>query len=183
MSKNKKGKEVFDIHRTLPNKHLKPAAAVKAAEAVAEITPEEKREGFSFKRGLASVLILLLLFVLSIALWDGIELSKASKKMFGSGNLFSLLGGDMTSHNGRTNIMLVGYSVDDPGHPGSTLTDSIMLLSVDKDNHTAYALSIPRDLWVNIPGFGHAKINEAYQDGERSRKPATRRVEWACWKK
>jgi len=26
-------------------------------------------------------------------------------------------------------------------------------------------LSIPRDMWVNIPGYGHAKINEAYQDG------------------
>src|SRR5581483_2990394 len=55
---------------------------------------------------------------------------------------------------------------DDPGHQGANLTDSIMLVSIDTQNHTAYMLSIPRDLYVNIPGFGYAKINEAYPDGQ-----------------
>jgi LCP family protein required for cell wall assembly len=32
-------------------------------------------------------------------------------------------------------------------------------------NKSGYMLSIPRDLYVNIPGFGYGKINEAYQDG------------------
>ena len=164
---SKKGKEAFDIHRTLPNKHTGKSIAAKKIESVAEITPVEKKRGFSFKRAVASVFILLLLFVLSLAIWDGIELSKASQKMFGSGNLFSLLGGNLTSHNGRTNILLVGYSADDPGHNGANLTDSIMLISIDGSRQSGYMLSIPRDLWVNIPGYGHSKINEAYQDGER----------------
>lgn len=69
--------------------------------------------------------------------------------------------------SGHVNILIAGYSADDPGHNGASLTDSIMLASLNTDNHTAFLLSIPRDLWVDIPGFGQAKINEAYQDGER----------------
>jgi LCP family protein required for cell wall assembly len=54
---------------------------------------------------------------------------------------------------------------DDPGHQGASLTDSIMLLSMSTTTHTGYMLSIPRDLYVKIPGYGAAKINEAYKDG------------------
>jgi LCP family protein required for cell wall assembly len=32
-------------------------------------------------------------------------------------------------------------------------------------------LSIPRDLWVEIPGFGHERINTAYPSGEINRLP------------
>ena len=40
-----------------------------------------------------------------------------------------------------------------------------MVLSVNTRNNTALMLSIPRDLWVNIPGVGHSKINAAYTNG------------------
>lgn len=68
--------------------------------------------------------------------------------------------------SGHVNILIAGYSADDPGHNGASLTDSIMLASLNTDNHTAFLLSIPRDLWVDIPGFGQAKINEAFQNGK-----------------
>jgi LCP family protein required for cell wall assembly len=89
-------------------------------------------------------------------------------RVFGWGGLFSLF---FPSHlkgedSGRVNILLAGNSADDPGHQGANLTDSIMLVSIDTKNHTAYMLSVPRDLYVNIPGFGYAKINEAYPDGQ-----------------
>jgi LCP family protein required for cell wall assembly len=32
-------------------------------------------------------------------------------------------------------------------------------------------ISIPRDLWVEIPGFGHQRINTAYPSGENNRVP------------
>jgi LCP family protein required for cell wall assembly len=67
---------------------------------------------------------------------------------------------------GRVNILLAGNSADDPGHDGANLTDSIMIVSIDTKNNTAFMLSVPRDLWVHIPGYGHAKINEAYVDGQ-----------------
>lgn len=64
--------------------------------------------------------------------------------------------------NGRVNILLAGDSVDDPDHGGATLTDSILLLSIDTQKHTAFLLSIPRDLWVYIPRLSsYQKINTA----------------------
>jgi len=62
--------------------------------------------------------------------------------------------------------LLAGNSADDPGHQGGQLTDSIMILSINTRDNSAFMLSVPRDLWVNIPGQGHSKINEAYVDGE-----------------
>jgi LCP family protein required for cell wall assembly len=41
-----------------------------------------------------------------------------------------------------------------------------MVVSVDLKHNTAFMLSVPRDLWVDIPGNGYAKINEAYPDGQ-----------------
>jgi LCP family protein required for cell wall assembly len=111
--------------------------------------------------------LILFLAAIFIGAWDARNISQASQKMFGSGNLLTLLGSGQLkgSERGRVNMLLVGYSVDDPGHPGASLTDSIILLSMSTTNKTGYMLSIPRDLYVKIPGFGYAKINEAYNDG------------------
>jgi LCP family protein required for cell wall assembly len=63
---------------------------------------------------------------------------------------------------GRVNFLLAGDSADDPGHGGADLTDSIMVVSIDTKNHTGFMLSIPRDLYVDLPGnWGHQKINAA----------------------
>jgi LCP family protein required for cell wall assembly len=32
-------------------------------------------------------------------------------------------------------------------------------------------LSIPRDMWVNIPGFGYSRINTAWTIGEAAKMP------------
>jgi LCP family protein required for cell wall assembly len=47
----------------------------------------------------------------------------------------------------------------------------MILLTIDPINRTAGMLSIPRDLWVNIPGSGHGRINTAYQIGEALAMP------------
>ncbi len=69
--------------------------------------------------------------------------------------------------NGRSNIIIVGTSEDDPGHEGGTLTDSMMILSLDQTKKNAFMISIPRDLYVKYGGTacnsGYAgKINEYY---------------------
>jgi LCP family protein required for cell wall assembly len=156
-------KQAYDIHRNLP-----PGKGPNHHKLSDMAFHDEPKRQFGFKRALASFLLIIFLLVLVIGLWDAVELSRASQKMFGSGNLFSFIGGDLANHDGRTNVLLMGYSVDDPGHAGATLTDSIMLMSLDSSTKTGYILSIPRDFYVKIPGFGYAKINEAYQDGERS---------------
>jgi LCP family protein required for cell wall assembly len=125
----------------------------------------------SISRKVAGFLLIIFLAALAatifLAAWDARNISAASQKMFGTGSLFDLLStsGAKTTDNGRTNILLIGYSIDDPGHPAAALTDSIILMSLRSSNKTGYMLSIPRDLYVNIPGYGYGKINEAYRDG------------------
>src|SRR5919201_716381 len=48
---------------------------------------------------------------------------------------------------------------------GDRHSDSITLLRTDPDHHRLYYLSIPRDLRVEIPGYGEARINTAFQVG------------------
>lgn len=68
--------------------------------------------------------------------------------------------------NGRSNIIVVGTSEDDPGHDGAVLTDSMMILSIDQTKKNAFMISIPRDLYVKYGracNSGYAgKINELY---------------------
>jgi hypothetical protein len=42
----------------------------------------------------------------------------------------------------------------------------MMLLSVDPVSKSAAIISFPRDLWLQIPGFGEERINAAYPYGE-----------------
>ena len=44
-------------------------------------------------------------------------------------------------------------------------SDTLMLVRIDPRTHLISLLSLPRDLWVTIPGFGQDKINAAYSDG------------------
>lgn len=118
---------------------------------------------FTLKR----ILISLILIVLVVVGWVGGKFIYNTHKVFG-GNIFSILTTTQLQgeSSGRVNILLAGNSSDDSGHQGAQLTDSIMLLSIDTKNNTAFMLSIPRDLWVNIPGIGYQKINDAYVAGE-----------------
>ncbi len=64
------------------------------------------------------------------------------------------------------NILLLGYGGD--GHDGAYLTDTIMIVHLDIKKNKALLISLPRDLWVNVPGKTkdfHAKINSVYEMG------------------
>jgi LCP family protein required for cell wall assembly len=65
---------------------------------------------------------------------------------------------------GRVNILLLGRGGGT--HDAPDLTDTMMVASVDPINHTATLLSVPRDLWVNVPNQGVMKINAAWETGE-----------------
>lgn len=73
--------------------------------------------------------------------------------------------------DGRINVLLLG--VGGPGHEGADLTDTIMLASIDPINHNVGLLSVPRDLWVHIPGDGYQKINAAYSYGKEQSSART----------
>jgi polyisoprenyl-teichoic acid--peptidoglycan teichoic acid transferase len=61
----------------------------------------------------------------------------------------------------RTNILLLGTD-DSPERGGVGRTDTIILASVVPLKPYIGMLSIPRDLWVEIPGVGEQRINTAY---------------------
>lgn len=46
--------------------------------------------------------------------------------------------------------------------PGQQRSDTIMILHLDADRRGASLVSIPRDTWVNVPGYGQNKINAAF---------------------
>jgi LCP family protein required for cell wall assembly len=56
----------------------------------------------------------------------------------------------------------IGTAADVSGHR----SDTIMILRRDKSTGNASLLSIPRDLWVQVPGHnGKRRINSAFNDG------------------
>ena len=69
------------------------------------------------------------------------------------------------SGTSRVTILLMGIDRR-CGEVGPVRTDSLMVLSVDPVGKTAAILSLPRDLWVEIPGFGVERINQAHYVGE-----------------
>ncbi len=66
----------------------------------------------------------------------------------------------------RVNVLLMGLDYRDWEAGETPRTDTMILLTFDPLNNTAGIISIPRDLWVSIPGFEYGKINTAYYLGE-----------------
>jgi LCP family protein required for cell wall assembly len=76
------------------------------------------------------------------------------------------------SGTSRVTILLMGLDYRDwESGEGAPRTDSMMLVTLDPISKTAGMLSIPRDLWVEIPAYGHGRINTAYALGEQNRLP------------
>jgi len=72
----------------------------------------------------------------------------------------------------RVNILIIGLDSSDwRAGEGAPRSDSMILFTLDPVTQSAGMVSIPRDLWVNIPGFDHGKINTAYQLGESFKLP------------
>lgn len=121
--------------------------------------------------------LVLLLIVGGVFLWKtGATLDKISK---GKGNIFtslvkSLPGAEKTLQGedaGRVNILLLGMRGEGM-EGGGLLADTIMVLSIhpkngDADMSKASLISIPRDLYVKVPGRNEQrKINAVYALGE-----------------
>jgi LCP family protein required for cell wall assembly len=72
----------------------------------------------------------------------------------------------------RVNLLVMGLDYRDwEAGEGPPRTDTMILLTIDPINRTAGMLSVPRDMWVNIPGFDYGRINTAYQLGEAFQLP------------
>ena len=69
--------------------------------------------------------------------------------------------------NGRVTILLMGIDARDKLQEGASRTDVLTLVTIDPISKTAAMLSIPRDLYVPLPGYNESqRINTAYYWGE-----------------
>ncbi|MGD2027249.1 MAG: LCP family protein [Anaerolineales bacterium] len=79
---------------------------------------------------------------------------------------------DEVDFTSRINVLVLGLDYRDWEQDGGPArSDTMVLATIDPVGKTASLLSIPRDLWVNVPGFGQNKINAAYFLGESNRLP------------
>ncbi len=67
------------------------------------------------------------------------------------------------------NILILGMD-QRPGE-GVWRTDTIMVAAIDYQANRVGVVSIPRDLWVEIPGYGMGRINQADFQGEYQKYP------------
>ncbi|MCA9389799.1 LCP family protein [candidate division WWE3 bacterium] len=98
---------------------------------------------------------------------------------------FMLPGGPKIAKDeyGHTNVLMVGidrrsyqpYEYDGPDGTVSRngfLADTIIIASIDPETQNVEMISLPRDLWVKVPGFEglaeqHTKINAVHALGDR----------------
>lgn len=74
---------------------------------------------------------------------------------------------DQERWTGRERVTILLLGIDQRcDEDGPTRTDTMMVVTVDPVGLSADALSLPRDLWVEIPGFGVDRINQANYIGE-----------------
>ncbi len=75
-------------------------------------------------------------------------------------------------NDGRLTVLLLGVDARDTLKDGATRSDVITLVTIDPISHTAALLSIPRDLYVTLPGYpGQYRLNTAYFYGETNETP------------
>lgn len=70
---------------------------------------------------------------------------------------------------GRMNILLIGIDGFNADYNRAARSDVVIVVGVNFANKTAQMLSIPRDLWVQMPGLPEvveSRINTAYHYGE-----------------
>jgi LCP family protein required for cell wall assembly len=65
----------------------------------------------------------------------------------------------------RVNVLLLGVD-QRPAEEGPWRSDTMIIATVDPKTMTAGAISIPRDLYVEVPGYGDQRVNMAHFLGD-----------------
>ncbi len=143
-----------------------------------EETPEQKRRDKRRSRRVLVVALLLLAVPIALVVggaWfvgsrldgsvdripDAFDLPSSQRPPPSAGTTVLLAGTDR-----RSDVATTGDEAGAPSWlPGEQRSDAIMLAHVTEDGERAYVVSIPRDSWVDIPGYGRNKINAAFSFG------------------
>ena len=66
---------------------------------------------------------------------------------------------------GTLNYVLLGSDSRDPNNDGNGRSDTMLVVHLNAKRDKAYIISFPRDMYVNVPGYGKNKINAAFAFG------------------
>src|ERR1035438_4024184 len=112
-----------------------------------DIRKKKIKKKWSRRKKVLVVILFILIAFFGVGGYYGSRIVGNIDKVF-HGNIFSDARALFSSttlkgrNTGRINILLAGDSSDDPGHSGGNLTDSILIASIDTQNHTVFLLSI-----------------------------------------
>ena len=146
-------------------------------EAVLGSGDKKTRQGrrlFKGRLGVKRAILILIALLLAGGLYMGIKFYITERHLFRGGGGAPALASNVDINqlrgegDGRVNILILG--IGGPGHEGADLTDTVMIASIDPINNQVSLLSLPRDLWVKIPGNGSQKLNAAYAYGKQGSK-------------
>jgi LCP family protein required for cell wall assembly len=88
------------------------------------------------------------------------------ERLDASGNVIS---GSNIGNGSRVNILLLGLDTRGATNGDGIRSDTMIVVSINQSKKTVALLSLPRDLWVEIPGFGSNRINSSYLFGEQNK--------------
>ena len=122
---------------------------------------EKKRGRFVFYFSVIILITIVLFFFNSVSSSNEIFFSLSRLPIIKELNsLFNFYNSSLKGEKeDRINVLILGIGGEN--HEGPYLTDTIILASLKPSNKKVALLSIPRDLYVPIPGFGWQKINAA----------------------
>lgn len=142
------------------------AKAPRTPSPAAPTTPKRRRRWWVWVLlGIAGVLVLTTVWGLFgfLSFSGGVEKANDRLPRRAYNRLAAMEGSPLTT---PSTILVVGTDGGSaPGRGDARRSDSLLLMRTDPEKHRLTYLSIPRDLRVDIPGFGSGKINAANQFG------------------
>jgi LCP family protein required for cell wall assembly len=111
------------------------------------------------------LVILLLVVALLVYLWPVLALLDSHPSALPRGVPAPATAPPPLDSSKRINVLLLGSDNDQKFQANALLSQTMIVVSIDPAHHDVTLLSLPRDLWVDIPGHGAAKIDLAYAEG------------------
>jgi len=162
---------------------LDPEAPVETDAAVSPDSPieqgdapdQDQPETPGRKRTVVLSVLLVLLVLIGAGL-AGIVQTKGGWNKLLQG---TPLAPNLTQVFGKQKLRVLVMGVDDSWtdsdevYTSQSRSDTNVAVNIDLATKNIGVLSIPRDVWVEIPKVGHAKLNEAIADGGPERTEAT----------
>lgn len=135
----------------------------------------KKRKGISKLLIVFIVILLLILITVGIGVyfvcskWSKVNFEKIDKDDLDvNTEIYEEVSDKVTEDefNDIVTVALFGTDSRNPNNMDAGRSDTIIIASINPKTKSVKLLSIPRDTYVNVPGYGKTKINHAYAYGK-----------------